>query len=258
MIERNICILGDDKRMDYVAEYLYNAGYEVSRDIEAVNSYSVIVLSPPVNEKKAVELIPYLMEGQTVYGGMLSNRMIHECELRRIKSFDYLKIDSLTEKNAQLTAKGIIKQAISNSAVIEKSKCLVMGYGFCGKAIANELVSCNASVDVMVRKESLKTEIINAGYGYVNLYSYDSSSMEKYSYVFNTIPALVLDEELLSELAHNVMIFDIASSPGGCDFAYCKENNIFALLSLGIPGKEYPMEAGRIIADVILNDLNQS
>jgi len=53
------------------------------------------------------------------------------------------------------------------------------------------------------------------------------------------------------------MIFDIASAPGGCDFEYCRENNIFAILSLGIPGKEYPMEAGRIIADVILSDLNQ-
>lgn len=256
-MEKNVCILGNDKRMDYIAEYIYNVGYEISRDIEAVNSESIIILPPPVNEKVTIKLIPYLNEGQTVYGGMLSNRMVHECGLRNIKAFDYLKVDSLTEKNAELTAKGIVKEALANSAVIENSSCLLIGYGFCGKAIARELAEYNASVDIMVRRESLKNEIMEAGFGYVPLNGYDKVCMEKYSYVFNTVPALILDDRLLSRLSHNVMIFDIASAPGGCDFEYCRENNIFAILSLGIPGKEYPMEAGRIIADVILNDLNQ-
>ena len=245
-MEKNVCILGNDKRMDYIAEYIYNVGYEISRDIEAVNSGSIIVLPPPVNEKVTIDLIPYLSEGQTLYGGILSNRMVHECGLRNIKAFDYLKVDSLTEKNAELTARGIIKEALANSAVIENSNCLLTGYGFCGKAIARELAEYNASVDIMVRR-----------YGYIPMNGYDKVCMEKYSYVFNTVPALVLDDRLLSRLSHNVMIFDIASAPGGCDFEYCRENNMFAILSLGIPGKEYPMEAGRIIADVILHDLNQ-
>ena len=54
---------------------------------------------------------------------------------------------------------------------------------------------------------------------------------------------------------YNVMIFDIASSPGGVDFEYCKNNNIFTRHSLGIPGKLYPKEAGTIIAKAIVNKI---
>jgi dipicolinate synthase subunit A len=81
-------------------------------------------------------------------------------------------------------------------------------------------------------------------------------SMEKYSYIFNTVPALILTENLLDGFSDNVMIFDIASAPGGTDFAYCRQRGIYAVNSLGIPGKEYPREAGEIIARAILQDLN--
>ncbi|MCM1273565.1 MAG: hypothetical protein NC225_08530 [Clostridium sp.] len=257
MIENNACVIGDDKRMDFVAQSLYDVGYEVTRHIEASNADSIIVLPPPVDEAVTKQMIPYLMHGQKLYGGMLSNRIIHECELREIKAVDYLKIDWLTAQNAVLTAKGIIRQAIAKSAVPEGSDCLVIGYGYCGKAIAKELTDINASVDVMVRRRSLYDEITDAGYGFVDLNDYDKASMDKYSYLFNTVPAMVVDSELISRLSHNVMIFDIASAPGGTDFEYCNERGIFAMLSLGIPGREYPKEAGQIIAQTVLNDLSQ-
>ncbi len=253
----NICVLGNDGRMDYTAQMFYDAGYEVSRDINDVIEASVVVLPPPVGDKELAEIFPLLKVGQLVYGGAVSNRFIHECELMEICAIDYLKWDYVTHKNALLTANGIVREALSAGAVIERSNCLVAGYGFCGKTIADALTEHGAYVDVMVRKRGLSGEINGKGYGFVNLNSVDSLQMEKYSYIFNTIPAMIFTEKFLKMFSGNIMIFDIASAPGGTDLAYCRSKGIFAVNSLGIPGKEFPKEAGEIIAHAVLRDLSQ-
>lgn len=252
----NICVIGNDNRMDYVAQKLYDFGYEVARNAEGINASSVIVLAPPVGEQITKTIVPLLQTGQRVYGGVVSNRLIHECKKLGIRCVDYLKIDNVTSQNATLTAMGIIRKATIEKAVIKESNCLVVGFGYCGKAISKELSASSARVDVMVRRQDLKHMIDSLGYGYVNFSEIACHNFEKYSYIFNTVPAQVLDEKLLSSFSPNVMIFDIASAPGGTDFSYCKQNGIYAVHYLGIPGKEYPKEAGDIIADTIIMDLN--
>lgn len=83
------------------------------------------------------------------------------------------------------------------------------------------------------------------------LAQWDHYAYDKYSYVFNTIPAMVLDAGHLQWFSPSILIYDIASSPGGTDFAYCKAHGIRADIYLGIPGKLYPKEAGTVIASGI-------
>lgn len=253
----NICVFGTDNRMDYVAQTFYDFGYDVYRDITCVHDHAAVILPPPVGDNVMSQVLPYLRPGYFVYGGMISNRFMHECNLISVSAFDYLTWDHVTEKNAILTGKGIIKEAVSYGAVLEESNCLVTGYGFCGKALAKLLSKSGAHVDVMVRKRSLATELCEGGYGYVDMQASDHNKMDKYSYVFNTVPALVLDSDVLKCLSSNVMIFDIASIPGGTDFDFCKEHDIFAVNSLGIPGKEFPKEAGEIIAHAVIADISR-
>ena len=62
---------------------------------------------------------------------------------------------------------------------------------------------------------------------------------------------MVLDAGHLQWFSPSILIYDIASSPGGTDFAYCKAHGIQADIYLGIPGKLYPKEAGTVIASGI-------
>ncbi|MBR1816831.1 MAG: hypothetical protein IJ763_09040 [Lachnospiraceae bacterium] len=253
----NICVIGEDDRMDFVASKLYTLGFDVYREEKYINNKSMLVLSPPANEAMTRRIIPYLEYGQILYAGAMSNRLKHQCELMQIEYVDYLKVDELTTINARLTAKGIIRTAIKNNAILEKSNCLVTGFGFCGKAIAELLANdkIDADVDVMVRRKELKPMLEESGFGFVDMND-TLANFEKYSYIFNTVPALIIDESLINKLSKNVMIFDIASGEGGVDFKYCEDKDIFAIQCLGIPGKEYPREAGNAIADTIINDIN--
>lgn len=195
-----------------------------------------------------------------LFCGMPPKEFVDRCAENGIEVIDYMKCEKLTFENAVLTAKGIGIEANEAGAVLKESSSLVLGYGFCGKAIANYLRDSGANVTIMARNEKLIPEIRKHGFDYVPMFKMLNEKqrlkMIKYSYIFNTIPAMVLDKEAIDCLSENVMIFDIASKPGGTDFEYCYENDIFAVNSLGIPGKHFPKEAGEIIAKVVIENTN--
>jgi len=75
--------------------------------------------------------------------------------------------------------------------------------------------------------------------------------------VFNTVPAMVLDRDLLFKLNKEALIIDLASKPGGVDFLAAEELGIKTIHALGLPGKTAPVSAARIIKDTIYNILEE-
>ena len=63
----------------------------------------------------------------------------------------------------------------------------------------------------------------------------------------NTVPAPIVTRVIIKELPRDAYILDIASKPGGTDFACAKEFGIRADLVLGIPGKYAPKESAYIL-----------
>jgi dipicolinate synthase subunit A len=63
----------------------------------------------------------------------------------------------------------------------------------------------------------------------------------------NTVPAPVVTRSIIQELPRDAYILDIASMPGGTDFACAKECGIRADLVLGLPGKYAPKESAYIL-----------
>ena len=82
-----------------------------------------------------------------------------------------------------------------------------------------------------------------------------SQTIGDYSFIFNTIPALVLNEELIRLMNPEVTIIDIASAPGGVDFEFCKKQRIRAKLCPGLPGIYAPETSGEILFEAIVKCL---
>ena len=247
---RDIIVFGHDPRMESVAGYFYNLGYDVYENPEEMIADACIITSPKLSESEEDALCNYVTDSHILYYGILSKKCLEKMAEKNITCKAYLKLEKLVTENAVLTAQGILTIA-GRDAVLFESHCLVLGYGHCGKAIADALVYAGANVDVAVRRKELKPELERHGYGYLNLMQWERYAYDKYSYVFNTIPALVLDAAHLQKFSETILIYDIASSPGGTDFGYCRAHGIRADLYLGIPGKLYPKEAGRVIASGI-------
>ncbi|MDD6328243.1 MAG: hypothetical protein PUA62_07330 [Lachnospiraceae bacterium] len=250
-----ICLLGNDKRMDFAAQYFYDVGFDVSREYHDIGKSQVVVFSPMTKEQEIIDVLKYMRMKNIVFVGNETQKIKDICDKKEIELISYLSIPSLVTENAILTAKGIIKEAINCNAVLEASHCLVCGYGNCGKAIATELLKMNSYIDILVRRKEQKSEIEKRGYKCILFQDVPHISFEKYSYVFNTIPVCAIDQAILSKFTKTIIIFDIASNMGGIDKDYCMKHQIELHHKLGIPGKMFPRQAGELIAKEVYNYL---
>lgn len=239
-----ICLFGSDNRMKWLGELFYSAGFEVCSDFDKALNGDILILPPNVFE------LPQNYESyKKIFGGNVKNPPCNA------SFYNYVKNENFTALNALLTAKGLIQIMEADGIALEKSKALVAGYGYCGKAIAEELKKKGADIYVMVRRRELKRDIIKSGFGFVDMNDACADVISRLDLVANTAPALIFDRKMLDILSNNVKIYDIASAPGGVDFKYCEEKNIKAGIYLSIPGKMYPKEAAKAIYDTIINDI---
>ena len=75
--------------------------------------------------------------------------------------------------------------------------------------------------------------------------------------MINTIPAPVIGRRELAALEEGTLVLDLASAPGGVDFAAAKEYFIPTRLELGLPGKWFPVQAGRLLGETVREILEE-
>ena len=69
--------------------------------------------------------------------------------------------------------------------------------------------------------------------------------------------AAVLPRALLQQLPGGALIIDLASLPGGTDFAAAEELGLHAEHALALPGRCAPQTAGALIAQTVLAILEE-
>lgn len=174
----------------------------------------------------------------------------------QIPCHDLLKCNSLAIANAIPTAEGAIYHAIRESPfVLHKAPCLVLGFGKCAKTLARKLKGLDADITICARKENDLAYAENMG---LKAISFDQlkDALPNYLFLFNTVPALILTEEFLKSCSKQCTLIDLASMPGGIDFAAAKKLNLHALHCLGLPGALSPKTAADILSKQICQLLN--
>lgn len=271
-------VIGGDKRMLYAAKAFLDRGYEVSvsgfdnlksdGEISVMNAAQALltcdfaVLPLPCVKGGCINA-PYAKEPMNirdlfmplskvpVFCGM-KERLSPLCGER---VFDYGKREDFQVKNAVLTAEGALWIAMCEfEGSVFGAKVLVCGYGRIGKALSKMLFSLGADVTVSARKESDFAWIEASG-----MRSTDYSFSEKYDYdiIFNTVPFLVLTADVLGKIARNAIVIDLASLPGGVDFAAASRLGIPAIHALALPGKHSPKSAGEAVTSTILTMIKE-
>ncbi len=275
-MQEKCLIIGGDLRQYYMKCQLEEKGCEVrcidvpnpngryggEEQLEAYIKWaSVIMLPIPVwNKEKYIsgtdsidltQVMQYLQSGQVVFGGNIPESMKEQCEKNDVVCYDYLKLPGLAEKNAVATAEGTIAQAVVTGAVnLEGSCCVVTGYGACAGVLAGKLGCLGARVTVIARNENQRKKAVECGFYAVDFNQEETKQVIRRSdYIFNTVPALVITEELIACAHKDTVIIDIASYPGGVDFEACERYGICAKLCLGLPGKYSPKTSAAILLE---------
>lgn len=217
----------------------------MSRDNININASSP---SEDLALEKAEEL---LSKDHLLFGGVIPSSIAKACEAKGIYYYDLMKDERVTILNAISTAEGTIMEAIAASdRNLHSSKCLVLGYGRCAKVLAAKLKAMDAHVLVAARSEEALAYAEAMGHGAVTL-PYIKCILPSCDYIFNTIPSLILTPDCLDYVNKHVCIIDIASAPGGLDYAYAEKLHLNAKLCLSLPGKVAPKTSADILVTTI-------
>ena len=278
MTKKKFAVLGGDLRQKALAEGLKAEGYPVSTyaldgepagDLAAALAEAeyVVLPLPAFGEDGCVtvcgdakvsvdDLLGLLRPGVRVFGGKLGSEAARFQDAG-IPAIDYLSLEEMAAANAVPTAEGAIQFAMEELPVtIQGSRCLVIGWGRIGKVLAAKLQALGANVTVSARKDS-DTAMIRALGMRADVTSRYYHGLGSYDLIVNTVPARVLDRSELIGTSAECLIIDLASKPGGVDFAAAAELDRSVIWALSLPGKVAPITAGYIIRDAILSYLNQ-
>ncbi len=203
------------------------------------------------------ELFKAMNKNQLFLAGRISDKIAHLAQVCNVYTVDLLEREEMAVLNAIPTAEGAIQIAMEEMPItLHNSNSLVLGYGRIGKILAKMLHGIGSNVYVEARKYADLAWIKSLGYSPVML-SNLSHVVKNADVIFNTVPSMVLNYELLKLLNPECLIVDLASKPGGVDFSRAKELGLKAIWALSLPGKVAPVTAAGFIKDTTYNIIEE-
>lgn len=278
-------ILGKEERQKYLFQMLCSKGQTVTYcDSWLDGGYDAVMLPVAKSAAYLEQIADQLQAGEYVFGCNFPQEIMEQKRRQGIFFVDYMKEEGAAYTNAVLTAEGAIAEAIlAGKEALCAKQMLVMGFGRCGQMLASRLRALGASVTVY-EKDPEKLAIAQACGFYTAAAEEETIPYEPgavtiancslepgqgmagtrldarfwggFSYIFNTVPARVMGEERLSQIRPDAVLIDLASAPGGLDYAFCAQKGINAKLCGGLPAKYSPKSAAELLLQVIESYLN--
>jgi dipicolinate synthase subunit A len=287
MKHRKFTVIGGDLRNIKLANFLVEDGHEVkiygfdkadfelgitSREgiEEAIHESDIIIGPLPCSNNGEILNSPFssniiyindifklISKKQLFIAGFISDKILKLADLYDIQAVDILAREEMAVMNAIPTAEGAIQIAMEELPItIHASNTLVLGYGRIGKILSKMLDGIGANVYVEARKFSDLALIRSCGYNAVHI-SELPEYLCKMDIIFNTIPFIILNDELLKTIKSTCLIIDLASKPGGIDFNRARESGIKAIWALSLPGRVAPLTAAEFIKETVYNILEE-
>lgn len=194
---------------------------------------------------------------------------------------DFYTLETVQIPNARITAEAAVMTAMElTDTALLGSRMAVIGYGRIGQFLARLLLALGVSVTVCARRE--ESLAFARGDGCTSLSVSDGPALlalaHGYDVIFNTVPATVLNRQMLEETDPHTLILDLASAPGGVDpeaaasLASCRISDasdcpteapvrhsalpwpacLRIVRAPSLPGRYAPAAAGQVLADAIL------
>ena len=244
-------------------------GWEISA-LEEAAAADVVILPLPLSRdgntlhlplwtgQLALEALwPLLDSRQCICGGSISPSVLAQAAGKGLEVIDYYGREEVQIGNAVPTAEGAIQAAMEATAcTLHSAQTLVIGYGRIGKVLAQDLQGLGADVAVSARRSEDLAWVKARGYNPLHTESL-SGELGGFDVIFNTVPSMVLSRALLEEVKRGCVVIDVASEPGGVDFAAADELGVRVFWARALPGKVAPETAAKVIRDAIYHILEE-
>ena len=272
-MEKCFGVIGGDRRQAELAGLLERDGYSVLTyglrrwkptnvtSLEQALTADVAILPLPLcrgdgvlnceeDPIPTIEVFHRLRPDQRVLAGQVRPQQQHEALSCGVTVEDYFLREELTVANAAATAEAAIQVAMERlERTLLGMDCLVLGYGRIGKLLSHRLQGMGARVTATARKPEDLVWIRSYGLRELKTSGLDGN-LSTFGVVFNTIPSLVLDETLLSQLPKDCLCVDLASRKG-IDLAAAERMGLPNIWARSLPGRSLPRTAAEVIRDAV-------
>lgn len=268
-MKQKFLILGGDLRSIKLAEMLINDnnkvfayGLEKSEDIQennqidkisnlqsAIEKVDIIVAPTPFSSNGETINSPYAKEEikieqlvksnkqKILIAGGIKESIKEQLEEKYLKVIDVMKREELAILNTIATAEGTIKVAIENTdKILQGASVLVLGFGRVAKIVANKFSLLSTKVTCAARKISDLAWIEAYGYNSININDM-LYELKDFDIIINTVPQLLIKERELKHMKSDVLLIDLASSPGGIDSVAATQMGLKYVWALALPRK---------------------
>lgn len=231
--QKRFAVIGSDARQLAAGRALARAGYAVEGPEEiALADYILLPLPLDAARTPLAELLRAARPGALALGGMLSEEAKAIAAEAGVELVDYFAREELAIRNAIPTAEGCIGVLLAQrKRTLWGSAVLLLGFGPVGQAVGTRLAALGAHVTVAARRPAQLAPAFDT--------------------VVNTIPAQVLTAPVLARLRPGSLIVDLASKPGGTDFAAARRLGHWAIHALSLPAACAPETAGEALARTV-------
>ena len=247
----NGLILKDDARYQYTENYLQNKGHIFHKpDVLPQNLDFVIFPFKEVADESIFNngYFAALRKSALVFSGLKNDFLAEKCAPHDIRYYAMMEDNGVKVKNAIPTSEGVIAYLVYNlGRMITNSRMLVIGYGVCGRDLSLRLTALGANVHALVRNREKECAAYADSVAPVYI---DALSKLKFDAIINTVPGIVLTDEMLGR-TNGALLIDIASKPYGFNMELAKKLNSKSALLPGIPGKYAVQTAGEILGEYI-------
>jgi dipicolinate synthase subunit A len=283
--EMKFLVLGGDMRNAYLFKLMAEEGLDAQlagfslkegigensiSDMKTALSGADIVIGPiPFSNGQVVnapfsdagltigELFASVRKGAVVMGGRLNTDSLRLAKENGAMAIDILDREEMAMLNAIPTAEGAIQTAMENTPfTIHQSKVLVTGFGRISKVLAKMLQGLGADVHVAARKPGDLALIEACGYAAAPISSLEKVIPEM-NVIVNTVPAVILDKNLVSLIRKDALVIELASKPFGIDAQASRDAGVNVIFAPSLPGKVAPLTAARYIFLAVKNILQE-
>ena len=213
--------------------------------------------TPFSDEKIVIDELLKNNKSKIFISGSIKDDIKKKLDENYMQVVDIMKRDDLAILNTIATAEGTIEVAIKNTdKILQGSRVLVLGFGRVGKIVANKFSKLSAIVTCAARKVSDLAWIKAYGYNSLNINDmlYD---LYEFDIIINTVPQTIIKERELKHMDSEVLLIDLASTPGGIDGKMATSMGLKFIWALALPGRIAPSSSAKFIKDTVYNILEE-
>ena len=249
---KRFAVVGSDARQAAAGRALARAGYTVG-GVQQLPQADCILLPLPLEQSglPLAQLLGAAKPGALALGCKVTESALSIARAAGVELVDYFAREELILCNAIPTAEGCIGILMAErTRTLWNSAILLAGFGPVGQALGVRLAALGAQVTVAARRPAQRALAESFSLRAVDLARLEQTA-PAFDTVVNTIPAPVLTEAVLAALRPGSLIVDLASRPGGTDFAAARRLGHRAIHALSLPAACAPETAGEALARTV-------